>query len=94
MNNKTHLSIQGSAAATNQIVNIKASMNLGLSYFLNYEFVARLPNGPYPAAAAIGRDHKVRGSQLSLRGRSDGRSRAQNLYLFACGSEAARKTNY
>ena len=33
MNNKTHLSIQG----LNQIINIKASMNLGLSDFLNYE---------------------------------------------------------
>ena len=34
MNNKAHLSIEG----LNQIVNIKASMNLGLSDFLKSEF--------------------------------------------------------
>ena len=34
MNNKDHLSIEG----LNKIINIKASMNLGLSYFLIYEF--------------------------------------------------------
>ena len=46
MNNKTHLSIQG----LNQKINIKASMNLGLSDFLKYE-LARLvhPTGPQDA---------------------------------------------
>ena len=34
MNNKDHLSIEG----LNKIINIKASMNLGLSYFLRSEF--------------------------------------------------------
>lgn len=34
MNNKDHLSIEG----LNKIINIKASMNLGLSDFLRYEF--------------------------------------------------------
>jgi LAGLIDADG endonuclease len=34
MNNKDHLSIEG----LNKIINIKASMNIGLSYFLRSEF--------------------------------------------------------
>lgn len=39
MNNKAHLSIQG----LNQIINIKASMNLGLSDFLKSEFTKFAP---------------------------------------------------
>ena len=39
MNNKAHLSIQG----LNQIINIKASMNLGLSDFLKAEFTQFAP---------------------------------------------------
>jgi len=39
MNNKAHLSIQG----LNQIINIKASINLGLSHFLKSEFINFTP---------------------------------------------------
>ena len=39
MNNKAHLSIQG----LNKIINIKASMNLGLSDFLKSEFTKFAP---------------------------------------------------
>ena len=39
LNNKAHLSNQG----LNQIINIKASMNLGLSDFLKSEFIKFTP---------------------------------------------------
>ena len=53
MNNKTHLSIQG----LNQIINIKASMNLGLSDFLKYEFLSvLLPRAKFVPVAEGGKD--------------------------------------